>query len=186
LAQADIVISSVSAPQPVLTQAHVQAALAARKEQPQLLIDLGMPRNIEPLVGSIAGVTLLGLDQLRGVADQGLAARQAAIPAVQRILAEEREAIADWLAALSVQNTVTDLRAQAEAIRQAELTKALRRLGFLSERERAVIEAMSQGIVNKMLHAPTVRLKSQARNECAMEYAQVVRELFALEAGRET
>jgi glutamyl-tRNA reductase len=176
LAASDIVVSGTSAAEPVVSAALVRAAVQARRGQPLLLIDLAVPRDIDPAAGRLPTVYLYDIDGLQAICQANMAERAGEIAAVEAIVAEQVERFAAWLEERQVVPTIAALRGQAERIRRAELDKALARLGHLSERERNTIAALSHAIVNKLLHEPSIRLK-QARSH---GHVQAVRELFAL------
>jgi glutamyl-tRNA reductase len=191
LATADIVICSTAAPHIVLHADDIRCALAARSQGPDpcplppdpclLVIDLAVPRDVDPAVAQIPGVRLAAeADFERLVRERhplALAARQAA----EAIIAEEAQAFAAWHAARRCLPTIQALRSRAEAIRQAETEKTLRRLGDLPPEKRAVVEALGQAIVNKLLHSPLVRLKEPPPGIPAAEYAELAETLFGLD-----
>jgi glutamyl-tRNA reductase len=181
LVRADIVVTATDAPHVLVTPEKVMAAMAQRPDKPMLIIDIAVPRDTDPAVADIPGIRLFDIDNLRGVVNGNLAARQREIPRVEAIADEEAAAFMSWFHALGVVPTIADLRQRAEDIKAYELDKALRRLGNLDEHERQVIAALAQGLVNKLLHEPTVRLKQQAAQGNGYLYTEVVRELFGLE-----
>jgi glutamyl-tRNA reductase len=180
LARADIVVTATDAPHVLVTPEKVTAAMAQRPAKPMLIIDIAVPRDTDPAVADIPGVRLFDIDDLQGVVNDNLAARQREIPRVEAIADEEAAAFMSWFRALGVVPTIADLRQRAEDIKAYELDKALRRLGDLDEHERQVIAALAHGLVNKLLHEPTVRLKQQAAQGNGYVYTEVVRELFGL------
>ena len=179
--QADVVISSTSAPHTVIHAQHAITALEARGGRPLILIDLAVPRDIDTDVAQVAGAHVFDVDDLHSVVETNIERRRGELDAAQVIVEAETEKFMQWLGARAVVPTINELRAHAERIRQAEVAKALRRLGPLSEREQQTIEALTQGIVNKLLHQPTVRLKAQTSNGSALMYANALQELFGLE-----
>jgi len=181
LARADIVVTATDAPHVIVTPEKVTAAMAQRPERPMLIIDIAVPRDTAPAVADIAGVTLFDIDDLRDVVNGNLAARECEIPRVESIAADEASAFMAWFRALDAVSTIADLRRQAEAVKAEELNKALRRLGDLDDRQREVVRAMAHGLVNKLLHEPTVRLKHHAAGGDGYLYTDVVRDLFGLE-----
>ncbi|MFQ6014560.1 MAG: glutamyl-tRNA reductase [Anaerolineae bacterium] len=181
--QTDIVISSTGAPHPILRPDMVREAMRMRNNRPLFLIDIAVPRDIDPAVGAIDNVYLYDIDDLRAVVEANLQERQKEVGKVEAIVAEEAAKFMTWFHSLDVVPTISDLRRRAESIRRAELEKALRRLGDLSERERNIINALTLGIVNKILHEPTVRLKRQANERDGYRYREAIRELFALDGG---
>lgn len=180
LAEADIVLTSTGAPHLILTADLVQAALAPRPHRPLVCIDIAVPRDIDPEVGHLPNVHYYDIDDLEAHLNGALAQRQQETPRVEAIVAEEAQAFWNWLRGLEIVPLITDLRAKADAIRRAELEKTLRRLPDLGEDERRRIETMTEALVSKLLHDPTQRLKAEANNGQAAQYAAAVRDLFAL------
>ncbi|MGQ9571913.1 MAG: glutamyl-tRNA reductase [Dehalococcoidia bacterium] len=183
LCSADIVISSTAAPHPVIRAQAVERAMALRQGRPLLLVDLAVPRDVDPGVNRIDNVFLYDVDDLEKVVAANLERRRGEIPKVRAIIDKERTDFMAWFRALDVLPTIAGLRERAEEIRRAELERALRRLGPLPERQRTVVEALSLGIVNKLLHSPIVNLKEHANGQDGHLYATVIRELFGLADG---
>jgi glutamyl-tRNA reductase len=175
LGDTDVVVSSTSAPGLVLTREQVERTLASRKGRPLLLIDLAVPRDLDPAIHELSGCYLYDIDDLRAVVEDSLAGR--------RREAEAAEFRA-WQAALDVVPAIASLRARAEEIRAGELERVEARLGRLTEAERRTIESMTAQIVNKLLHLPTVRMKQAATAADGVVYADTVRHLFGLEDER--
>ena len=185
LAGADILIASTGAPHFLITPAMLADAMEQRPDRPVVLIDLAVPRDIDPACATIPGARLLDLDGLNAQLEDSLAARHAQVPAVEGILQEELDSFAGFLSSLDILPLIAGLYEQAESIRQAELQKTLRRLPGLSEMERARLEAMTQALVRKLLETPTLRLREQASGPHRFEYALLARSLFGLSgAGR--
>ncbi|NPA93728.1 MAG: glutamyl-tRNA reductase [Chloroflexi bacterium] len=180
LAWADIVIASTGAPHTLVHRRHVQEAMRARPERPLVILDIALPRDVDADVAEVDGVQLYDLDALEHHLHDALAARQAAVPQVEAIIAEEVEAFMAYLRTLEVAPLIRDLRAQAEEIRQAELEKTLRKMPHLSEEDQAKLDALTRAIVNKLLHSPTVELKEAAQGPRAAETAAVARRLFGI------
>lgn len=181
MAQVDLIISATDAPHPVICRDTVTAVMAQRPDHPLLIIDIAVPRDVEPEVGTLPGVHLYDIDALQRMVEQNLAERRAEIPKVEAIVAEEVADCMTWFRALEVVPTIVELRRRAEAIRQAEVEQALRRLNGLSEKEREIVEMLSRRIVNKLLHEPTVRLKQHANSHSGFYYTEAIRELFGLD-----
>jgi glutamyl-tRNA reductase len=181
LERADIVITATDAPHLLVTPEKITAAMAKRAGRPMLIIDIAVPRDTDPRVTDIPGVRLFDIDDLEDVVNGNLAAREQEIPRVEAIADQEAEAFISWFCALGVIPTITDLRRRAETVKAMELDKALRRLGNVSDRDRQIIAALAHGLMNKLLHEPTVRLKQHAAEGDGYLYTEVVRELFGLE-----
>jgi len=180
LASTDILIASTGAPHMLISPEIVNEAMKCRSERPLVLIDIAVPRDIDPDVTNIPHVVLYDIDNLNAQLEHSLAERMAEVPQVKNILNEELELFGDYLKSLDMLPLIADMHQSAEAIRQTELEKALRRLPDLTETERDHIEAMTQALVKKILHAPTHRLRAEAASSRASEYAAVARALFNL------
>jgi glutamyl-tRNA reductase len=180
LADADIALAATNAPDFVITPAVAGPALAARPERPLVLIDIAVPRDVDPGVRRLPNVRYYDIDDLEAHLNGALDERQQAVPRVQAIVAEEMRRFSAWLSTLAVAPVIADLRAKADAIRRAEVDKTLRRLPNLTAAERQQIENLAEALVNKLLHEPTGRLKAEAGTGHAAEYAAAVRDLFAL------
>jgi glutamyl-tRNA reductase len=184
LASADIVVASTSAPDLVVSRDQVERALRARRGRPLLLVDLAVPRDLDPEIRSLRGCYLYDLDDLERVVTQTLTGRRREAEAAESLVAEEAERFRAWQASLDVVPAISSLRAWAEEIRRRELEKAEARLGGLTDSERRAVEAMTAQIVNKLLHRPTVRMKEAAAAADGVVYADAVRHLFGLEDER--
>lgn len=183
LASVDVVISATGAPHTVLPAATIERAMAGRPERALCIIDIAVPRDVDPAAAQILNVHLFDLDDLQEVARENIAEREKEVIRVRAIIAEEEEEFWRWYLARRAAPVIARLRERAEAIRVAELDKALRRLGHLhlSERDRNVIIALSEGIVNKLLAAPVAHLKEHVQGGDSQVYLSAVCELFELQ-----
>ncbi|KAF0208829.1 MAG: glutamyl-tRNA reductase [Actinomycetota bacterium] len=178
---ADIVITSTAATHYVITKEQVASAMRGRGGRPLFLIDIAVPRDIEPTVNDLSNVFLYDIDDLSGVVESNLEERMREAGRAEHIIAEEIALFVRWRESLEVVPTVAAIRAKAEVIRLAELEKACKRLGGLSQKDRETIEALTCAIVNKMLHGPTQRLKQAAAAKDGYEYVETARHLYGLE-----
>ncbi len=181
LTRADILIASTGAPHTLIHPEMVAAAMQARPERSLMLIDIAVPRDIDPEVADVPRVRLVDIDTLNERLETSLAERSADIPLVEAIIAQEQADFLEFLSSLSVLPLIANLRQQAEAIRQKELERTLRRLPRLSEAERQYIELMTQALVKKILESPTRRLRQEASSGNGIEYAALTRALFDLD-----
>lgn len=182
LIEADVVISSTTAPRAVITLELMQRVLPQRAGRPLLLIDIALPRDIDPLVAGLPGIHVYNLDDIQAGVDAGIRLRVQEVERVKAIITEEEEAFERWLRSLSVVDTISDLRRQVEQVRQQELARTLRQLApTLSERETAIVQELTTRIINKFLHTPTLRLKDAAAAGQGHVYAEAMRYLFDLE-----
>ncbi|NOT04161.1 MAG: glutamyl-tRNA reductase [Anaerolineales bacterium] len=180
LISADILISSTGAPHTILSAEMVRRAMQSRAQRPLFLIDIAVPRDIDPDAANIPHVKLYDIDNLNAKLEGALAERMAEVPQVKSILEEEISEFAEYMKSLEMIPIISNIRQQAETIRLETLEKTMRRLPDLTEAERAHIEAMTQALVKKILHAPTHRLRAEASCPHAPEYAAVARTLFGL------
>jgi glutamyl-tRNA reductase len=180
LVAADVVVSSTSAPGYVLDAATVERALRARRGRQLLLIDLAVPRDLDPAIHDLDGCYLYDIDDLQAIVSETLVGRRGEAERAEAIVAAESEKFREWQASLDVVPAIMSLRARAEEIREAELRKAEGLLGRLDDSQRKAVEAITAQIVNKLLHLPTVRMKQAAAAADGVIYAEAVRHLFGL------
>ena len=180
LAEVDVVIASTNAPGLVLDAATVADALRLRKGRRLVLVDLAVPRDLEPAIGELDGCYLYDIDDLEQIVVETLSLRRREAERAEAMVAGEVEKFHEWHASLDVVPAIASLRARAEEIREAELQKAESLLGRLDESQRRAVEAVTAQIVNKLLHLPTVRMKEAAAAADGVLYAETVRHLFGL------
>ncbi|GAB4484623.1 MAG: glutamyl-tRNA reductase [Thermodesulfovibrionales bacterium] len=168
LVNTDIVICSTGAPSYVLQKAQMQKVMKERKNRPMFLIDISVPRNIDPGINGLDNVYLYDVDDLQGVVDTNVMERQKEACKAEAIIEDEVETFRKWLASLDSVPMVVALREKAEAIRKEEFEKLLNKLPGLDEKERKAIEAMAAAIVNKLIHPPTVALRADAEDRDAL------------------
>ena len=179
LAEADVVVASTNSRSYLVSRDEVERALATRERRPLLLIDLAVPRDLDPEIGTLPYAFLYDVDDLDEAVGTGTV--EGAAARAEAIVAEEAERFRAWQASRGVVPAIASLRARAEEIRLGELERAGRRLADLSPEERRVVEAVTVQIVNKLLHDPTVRLKEAAAGADGAAYADAVRHLFGLD-----
>jgi glutamyl-tRNA reductase len=159
----------------------VLEAIRNRPDRPLVIMDIAVPRDVDPEITNIPGVTLFDMDALSTGLEESLAKRQAEVPKVNAILAEEQEAFLRFLSTLDVVPLIVEMRAQANTIRQAELEKTVRRIPELSPEVQDHIDMLTKSIVKKILHSPTIRLRQEASGPNASDYAEIARNLFGLD-----
>ncbi len=180
IAESDIVFTSTSATDPLLNQAKLAAVLAP--EQQLMLFDISVPRNVDSDVNQLANVQAFNVDDLKAVVAQNQESRRQMAKAAEVLLEEEVEAFDVWWRSLETVPTISCLRDKMETIRAQELEKALSRLGSeFAERHQEVIEALTRGIINKILHDPMVQLRAQQDIEARRRAMQTLQMLFNLE-----
>lgn len=181
LKNVDIIISSVTIPSYILTAQQIQGAMRQRHNNPLFIIDIGVPRNVDPEASKIDNVFLNDIDALNNMIDKNLEKRRAEIPKVKKIVFEELEQFYNWFRSLQVNPTIQELRTQFELIREDEVRKNINRF---NEADKELVEILTKRIVNKILHTPIVNLKSGTNTEAdedTMNKVSLLRHLFGLE-----
>jgi len=180
-ATTDIALCSTAAPHAVVTWERVGPVIAQRRGRPLCILDLAMPRDVDPAIAQIENVFLYDVDDLQTVAAQATARRRDEIPAAERIVEEETDLFWAWYGGLGVVPTIKELRSRMDQLRAAELERALRQLGGLSPEDRARVEQFSQSLMNKFLHQPTLTLKAAAEQGRGYGLLDALRRLFGME-----
>jgi glutamyl-tRNA reductase len=180
LRRSDLVLTCIGGDRPLLGPALVRDALADRGHRPLLAIDIGVPRNVDPAVNQLDNVYLYDLDDLSTAAESNARERQQEAERAEGIVAAEQQRFEGWLLALAAVPTIRALRARAEEIRRSELERALSGL-LLDARAQAAVEALTRGIVNKLLHAPLSRLREELEGEAGLAHLEAARSLFGLD-----
>ena len=178
LAEADIVISSTASPLPILGKGATESALKKRKHRPMLMIDIAVPRDIESEVGKLEDVYLYTVDDLQEIIDEGLKSRQEAAKQAEEIIDTQVSHFMGWIRSLNAVTTIQQYRQQADAIRETELQKAIRRLNAGDDPEQ-VLHKLAHGLTNKLTHAPSAQMR-QAGFEGRDALLDAARELFQL------
>ncbi|MBV9496630.1 MAG: glutamyl-tRNA reductase [Acidobacteria bacterium] len=181
LATCDIVVASTAAPHHVITAEHVDRAFDLRKNRNLFLIDLSVPRNIDPAVARIEGAYLYNVDDLQHVVDANRGQRQQRADAAEDLVLREVDAFRKRLVAQDAVPTILELQQRLEAIRSAELEACLRKLGPITTEQRAAIEMLSTRMINKILHYPILQLKEAADEPQEREsLRRTIRKIFGL------
>ncbi|BAT56057.1 glutamyl tRNA reductase HemA [Nostoc sp. NIES-3756] len=184
IAEADIVFTSTSATEPILDRAKLEMVLAPN--QPLMLFDISVPRNVHVDVNELVHVKAFNVDDLKAVVAQNYESRRKMAQEAERLLEEEIEAFDVWWRSLETVSTISSLRSKIETIREQELEKALSRLGSeFGDKHQEVIEALTRGIVNKILHDPMVQLRAQQDVEARRRCMQTLQMLFNLDVGEQ-
>lgn len=181
IGKADIVISCTAASHYVVRLNDVAEAIACRQGRGLMMIDIAVPRDIDPAVGQLPGVTLYDIDDLQQVVDHNLAQRKKAAIEAEDIIEKELDQFMQWLSMQFVVPTIAALKQRGEEIKQKELRRALNRLGELSEHDRKVVSSLANSIVNQLLHVPVTQLKAYALTTEGHLYTKVLQNLFKLE-----
>ena len=180
-ATADIVLSSTAAPHAVVTWERVAAAIERRGRRPLCILDVAVPRDVEPAVGRLENVFLYDIDDLQTVAAQATAERRKEIPAAEHIVTEEVDRFWAWYGGLAVVPVLKEFRGRLDQVRAQELERALKRLAHLAPEDQAQIEQFSHALLNKFLHQPTIALKQAAHVGRGYGLLEALKRLFGLE-----
>lgn len=162
LANVDIVITATAAPHAIITRETATRALPRGRKHPLLIVDIALPRDVEPAVGDLVNVFLYNLDDLQQVVDSTIERRKGELPVAESIVTDAVREFWQWYRGLDVVPIIRELREHAETIRQQEVERALKALKHLTPEDAAAVDALTRQILNKVLHRPTVRLKEAA------------------------
>lgn len=178
---ADIVISCTSASHYVVREQEMARVMERRHGRKIFMVDIAVPRDIEPGVGGLEGVTLYDIDDLKNVIDHNLSERKAAAVRAEVIIEEELDEFMKWLATQFTVPTIAALKNWGEEIKQKELQRALNKLGDISEHDKKVVSSLASSIVNQVLHLPVTQLKAYALTTEGHLYTEILQNLFNLD-----
>lgn len=181
LPRADIVITSSGAPHYILGKAEVRRAVEARRNRPVFLIDIAVPRNIDPEVNQLENVFLYDIDDLQKVVDENLKARQQEAEGAEGIIAEEVDRMVSRLRSREAKPTIIELQHQLETVRTAELERLAGKLTSLTPDQREAVEAITRGLINKIAHGPIAELRRQANEPNGLQSIEIIRRIFRLD-----
>jgi glutamyl-tRNA reductase len=181
LLTADVLLSSTGSASFLLTREQVKAAMRRRKQRPLFMIDIGVPRDLDPGINDLDNVYLYNIDDLKEVVEENRERRQEAAVQAERLVAAETLKFMDWLQTLSVYPTIISLKEKAQAICQAELKKTLGHLGPLTPGQEQSLAVMTEAIVSKILHDPIIFLKGNHHRKRGEAELALVRRLFNLD-----
>ncbi|MEH6649726.1 MAG: glutamyl-tRNA reductase [Motiliproteus sp.] len=183
LTDADIIISSTASPLPILGKGAVERALKKRKHKPMFMVDIAVPRDIEPEVGELSDVYLYSVDDLRGVIEENVKSRESAAREAETLVMQGAQTFMQQLRSLGATDSLRALRGKAEGIRDQELEKALKQLATGKDAEQ-VLQLLARGLTNKLIHSPSVQMKNAAA-QGRSEVLELTHELFELPFGNE-
>jgi glutamyl-tRNA reductase len=183
LAEVDLLLTGTGATSMLLEHGDLERIMQARGGRPLLIVDVAVPRDVDPSAAEVPGVTLLDMDDLRGFADAGRRERQREVAAVRTMIAAELERFLASTSARSVVPLVSAMHERAEAVRVAEIDRHRSRLASLDAAQIDAVESLTRGIVAKLLHEPTVNLKASAGTAKGERLADALRDLFGVEHG---
>jgi len=184
---ADIVVTSTGASQFVITPQSVAEAMRMRPDRPMFIVDIAVPRDVDPETASIANVSVVDIDALKGVVEISLDRRREAIPLVEEIISEHVARFRQWYQARAAVPVISSLTQKAEAIRDAEVERLFSRVPDLTERERMLITNMSLTVISRLLHSVVTKIRDKAISNRAeaQTHAQIIEELFELQLRQE-
>lgn len=180
LAKADIVITATGSQQPIVTRAQVASVMGRRRRDPLFIIDIAIPRDVEPGAGDIEQVFLYNVDDLQAIVTENLSRRSAEIRKAEEIVAEEVGRFMSWQRSRGAVPTVVALRQRFDAVRRSELQRLDSKLAGLGADERARVDEVTRLIVEKLLHEPTEQLKALPDEETQVVYTEAIRRIFGL------
>lgn len=181
LVDADIVLSATASPHTLIHRVDLEQVVAQRNGRDLLLLDIAVPRDVEPEVAELDGVTLLDIDDLQKDVEHSMMLRRGETTMAEKIIAEELTALEEWLRTLDVVPTISALRRHADEIARRVIAENAERFESLSDADRVRIDAMARTIVTRLMHEPTLQLKQASGEEEGMRYAETLRKLFALD-----
>ena len=176
LAHVDVAVMAAGARTPVFDLAALEAAMAEREGHPLVVLDMSVPRSVDPRAGELPGVRLFNIDDLSTITEETLESRREAAEKVETIVEEELARFSEWWDSLEAVELVKSLRERAETVRQRELAKAMRRLGDLDPDQANVVEALTRALTSRLMHDPTTALKTRL----SKTQLQAIRDLFQL------
>jgi glutamyl-tRNA reductase len=175
----DIVICSTGAPNYILVKEQMQKVMKERKQRQVFIIDISVPRNIDPKINDLDNVYLYNIDDLQGIVDANMFERKKEAEKAERIIEEEIEPFFQWLSSLDSVPTIVALREKVEKIKNDEIEKLLNRFPDMDEKQRKAIEYMASSIINKFIHPPTIALKKDSEDRDLM--VAVIKKLYGID-----
>ncbi len=180
LASADIIVTATGATEPVLTRQMVDDVMRTRRNRPLFVIDIALPRDVEPSVADLEQVFLYHMDDLQGIVSENLARRSSELASAEAIVDQEVSRFGAWLQSREIVPTIVALRQRFEHIRQSELERLEPKLSALTPEARARVDEVTRLMFEKLLHTPTEQLKQVADESLATDYAEALHRLFGL------
>jgi glutamyl-tRNA reductase len=178
MVRTDIIICSTGAPHYIITKSQMQKVMKERKQRQVFIIDISVPRNIDPEINGLDNVYLYNVDDLQGVVDANMFERQKEAEKAEKIIEEELDTFLKWQSSLDSVPTIIALREKAEEIKKEELDKLFHKIQGIGEKEKEAIEYMATALMNKLIHPPTAALKEDSENKDALVAA--IRRLYGI------
>jgi glutamyl-tRNA reductase len=183
MSRADIVICSTGAPNFIVTKSQMQKVMKERKQRQVFLIDISVPRNLDPEINDLDNVYLYNVDDLQGVVDSNVFERKKEADKAEKIIDEELETFLKWQSTLDSVPTIVAIRERAEEIKKEELDKLFHKIPGIGEKERDAIEYMAAALINKMIHPPTAALKEDSEDKDVL--VATIRKLYGIDGKKE-
>jgi len=183
MAHADIVICSTGASNYILLKDQMHRVMKERKQRPVFLIDISVPRNIDPKINELDNVYLYNIDDLQGIVDSNLFERQKEAQKAEKIIEDEIEPFLRWQSSLNSVPTIVALRGKAEVIKKEELERLLNRFPDMEEKQKKAVEYMASAIINKLIHPPTIALKDDPEDRDLM--IAIIKRLYGIDEEEE-
>jgi glutamyl-tRNA reductase len=178
MVRSDIVICSTGAPNYILMKDQMQKVMKERKQRPVFLIDISVPRNIDPKINDLDNVYLYNIDDLQGIVDTNMFERKKEAEKAEKIIEEEIEPFLKWLSSLDSVPTIVALREKAEEIKKEEFEKLMNRFPEMEDKQKKAIECMAAAIINKLIHPPTKALKEDPEDRDLM--IAIIKKLYGI------
>lgn len=179
MVRSDIVICSTGAPNYILVKEQMQKVMKERRQRQVFIIDISVPRNIDPKINDLDNVYLYNIDDLQGIVDENMFERKKEAEKAERIVEEEIEPFFQWLSSLDSVPTIVALREKVEKIKNDEIEKLLNRFPDMDEKQRKAIEYMASSIINKLIHPPTIALKKDSEDRDLM--VAIIKKLYGID-----
>jgi glutamyl-tRNA reductase len=185
LAQVDVAVSTTNSPHHIIERDGLEQVMAEREARPLLLIDIAVPRDIEPECREVSGVSLYDIDDVQQIVERNAGVREAEATRAERIIETELDRFQKWVASLEVVPTITALREHGDEVVRRVLAENENRWESLSEADRERVDLMAKAIASRILHEPTRRIRRAAGSDDAYQYVSALRELFGLDVDTE-
>jgi glutamyl-tRNA reductase len=185
LTEVDLVVSTTNSPHHIIERDGLEQVMAEREARPLLLIDIAVPRDIEPGCREVAGVSVYAIDDVQQIVERNAGVREAEATRAERIIETELDRFQKWLASLEVVPTITALREHGDEVVRRVMAENENRWENLGEADRARMELMAKAIASRILHEPTRRIRRAAGHDDAYQYVSALRELFGLDVETE-
>ncbi|MEM7009282.1 MAG: glutamyl-tRNA reductase [Thermodesulfobacteriota bacterium] len=181
LKDVDIVIAATGSQDYIIKQSHAKEALKLRNNEPMFMIDIAVPRDIDPRVEDLSDIYLYDIDDLKNVSDENIKTRRQSLTKAEEIVLEVEKSYDTWLRGLKAVPAIIDLKNRFEIIKNSELEKALDKLEGISKDDKYIIELMASRIIGKILHNPLTNLKKESSSSMGALYVDSIKKLFELE-----